>query len=519
MKNNAKNVNNRSENEPKSQYRTPKGKIDTNTGNTDHTGNPDHIENMGNIEKIHNSENVSKISIIYVLIVFFVKSLSVISTNSIAFFAEFMDSVLDFFIVFITWISLKKANKKPDFKHMFGHYKINSFGGLIEALISILIYGIIAYNSLTTIFTISEYKVQKISDGIVSLIIVIILNLIVSTYLYKVGKESKNATVLAQLANFRGDLYRNLSVVIGLSFVNFGFYFLDPIIAFTFSVFAIIGSWNVLKYAFHELTDYNALEMNRIEDLKAQILSIRGIKRINAFSIRTMGNILDLDLKISLGSKETIYSLTNINSKISDLIKRNFPEYISNTIIQVESQESLYNNQNIINIIKDIGDHNNKCESIHGIILDILQDEVLIQFHVNVNAELTLYNAHLCVSDLENAILAEIKHFFPDKKISIISHIESSGVIERIHKHENQTQLNQKYIAMIKVELDKISQIKDYHHLNLLHEKDGIYITIHIKLDGKLKIKRVHDICEYLEAQIRFSIPDVQRCVIHPEPI
>jgi cation diffusion facilitator family transporter len=250
---------------------------------------------MDKEEEIRDQRLVSKITVFHVFIVFGIKAFTALFTKSLSFLTELSDSVLDFTAMAITLLALKESRKPADFKHLFGHYKVNSAAGLFQSLLIIGMYCYIFYTSVTTLlFDFQGYSTVNGLVGAGSLLAVLVIVFVDSTIIVRAGKKSNNPVIIAQGLNFKGDLYRNISFIIGLVVSSFGIFFLDPILAAIFSVLSIVKGIKVMKQSFDELIDSNVLTQDIIEEVENGIKKITGVDKLDDLLIKTAGNKMDI---------------------------------------------------------------------------------------------------------------------------------------------------------------------------------------------------------------------------------
>jgi divalent metal cation (Fe/Co/Zn/Cd) transporter len=347
------------------------------------------------------------------------------------------------------------------------------------------------------------------------------MNFIVTRYIIKVGKKTNSATIKAQGENFKGDFFRNIAIIIGLLFA---FYYpllaiLDPLFASIFSIIAIFGNLKVFKLGFNELMDYNTIDPEKIVELEQLIKKIEGIFDFRILAIRTAGNTIEANVAVSLNEKQSVYGISEMSQLIKNKIASFFPSYRSNCIIQVNpySTNSHEPYHDIVEKVLSVGKNFQNIKSIHSVTLDVLIDEILIQFHISVDPDLKLVDAHSIASELEEKIEQEIQNLVkkdfisPRIQIRVDSHIEPGVNAQRTHDHGNKGNLNDFYEEIIKNQIKTLPEIKGYHDISIMNEIDGIYLSLHIYLDGDLTVKETHRISENLEFYLKEKIPNLKR--------
>ena len=130
-------------------------------------------------------------------------AVAIFFTQSLSFTTELTDSILNFLIVMITYISLKEGRKPADFQHMFGHYKINSIAALFQSLLIIGLFADIFYESLVTLlFHLSTYQTINGLIGAASIGVISVIVFINSTIMLKLGQRSNNSLISLKVCIF-----------------------------------------------------------------------------------------------------------------------------------------------------------------------------------------------------------------------------------------------------------------------------------------------------------------------------
>jgi len=100
-------------------------------------------------------------------------------TKSLSFLVELSDSVIDLIAVSITFIALKESQKEPDYEHMYGHNKINSFAAFLQGLLILGLYGGLLYSAIKKLILKDEIVPENTLLGTGALVLVIILRIFV----------------------------------------------------------------------------------------------------------------------------------------------------------------------------------------------------------------------------------------------------------------------------------------------------------------------------------------------------
>ncbi len=479
---------------------------------------------MSSTLKIKEQKLVNGFSISLVILVFLIKIFVSFITDSLSFFAELSDSIIDFIAVLITFIALKEGRKDADFNHMFGHYKINSFAGLLQGLLIIGLYILVIVKSIEKLVSNNIETPRNNLWVALSLVLTLGFVFVVSWKILQIGKKYKNALIIAQGTNFRGDFYRNITVIIGLIVMNFGLPIIDVILAILFSLKSIFEGFKIIKQCFLELTDANIISQEKIEKVKEKIANIRGIKNLDSIKIKTTGNLLDILVSVTLNIQDSMFSANLVRQNINNIVKSNFPDFNCNTIIEIQSEKIEDEKKNIeylLEAVKLVGEESSKekFSNMHNITIDHFSDKILIQFHVNMDPNMNLEEGHKFVSNLEHLIELKVDEIFGEKKFSeVISHIEPREPSRIIHSHAILQTSPKNIIQKVQEIADAIEKIEKINDIRIQQEPEGIYLTILVQISGQAKIKEVHHLTEQASNFLFSSIKNLKRCHIHAEP-
>ena len=158
-----------------------------------------------------------------------------------------------------------------------------------------------------------------------------------------------------------------------------------------------------------------------------------------------------------------------------------------------------------------------EINNLHNISVDILRDKTMIQFHFDLPAETPLEAAHKIASAIEKRIQEE----FPielRRNLEVISHIEPGAIpYAKVHSHAVRP-ASHEIQAFIEMTLNNAPQIKRWDNLTILQEGNKTIISMRAYFERTMSILQVHLVTEEIESEIRKTIPNIKRCIIHSEP-
>ena len=158
-------------------------------------------------------------------------------SGSLSIISEAIHSLSDFIASIITYFSVIKSSEPADDDHPYGHGKYEDMAGFIEGFLIILAAIFIIFKATKKIISGMPAQTENLL-GITVMAIAVIMNFVVSSYIFKVAKSSDSISLYADGQHLRTDVYSSLGVLIGLFLIKItGYSVLDPIIAILVAVF------------------------------------------------------------------------------------------------------------------------------------------------------------------------------------------------------------------------------------------------------------------------------------------
>lgn len=237
--------------------------------------------------------------------------------NSLSMIADGGHSLFDGLSNIVGLIAIKIASKPPDAEHPYGHRKYETFATIGIAVL-ILITG----------FEIIESALRRLQDVIVPeittltfsiMIITLLINIFVSRYEYKKGKELKDEFLIADSYHTRSDIFISISVILGFIFIKLGYPVFDPIIAIVIAILIGKLGYEIIRESSRVLCDVSAIDPNEIKKIVMEVLGV-----VSCHRVRTRGsdNEIYMDLHICIDPKLSVEEGHNISHRVESLVKK-----------------------------------------------------------------------------------------------------------------------------------------------------------------------------------------------------
>ena len=149
--------------------------------------------------------------------------------------------------------------------------------------------------------------------------------------------------------------------------------------------------------------------------------------------------------------------------------------------------------------------------SAHGVRIYDVADNRLLELHVEVEDTLSVDEAHAIVSSFES----EIRSALPSIH-QVVSHIEPIGELEE--RQRGSPDEESMVLEILQGLQDHLGQECRFHQVEVHRAAGELFVTLHCTIDPNTAIVDAHTFTENVENELRSSIPQLSRVVIHVEP-
>lgn len=279
-------------------------------------------------------ENVALLSVVSNSVLVAFKVIVGILIGSVSVISEAIHSGMDLLAAIIAMVSVKKSNIPADDVHPFGHGKVESISGLVEALLIVVAAFWIIFEALKKIS--SSQAVESPGWGVAVMVASTVINFIVSQRLFKVGKEAESIALQADAWHLRTDVYTSAGVMLSLAIIwiaHFIFpkpniHWLDPAAAIFVAVFILRAAYHLTSQALRDLMDVKlpVEEEAMIRDIIASHKpAVHGFHQLRT---RRAGNFRFIEFHIKVGPKMTVEASHNITKEMKQSIREKFSDCV-----------------------------------------------------------------------------------------------------------------------------------------------------------------------------------------------
>lgn len=245
-------------------------------------------------------------------------------SGSYALVSEGAHTLSDIATSVIAFIGFKIGQKPADDDHPIGHGRAEAISGLVI----VLFLAMVAYEIITgAVDKIIHPELITVPDTFAALMAVfgIFVNLIISEYIIRIGKQIKSPAIVADGKHQRTDIFSSVAILVGVVMSNIGFPILDPIIGLFIGVLIIITAFRIGRENLDNIMGKlpsNELE-NKVRRIANKTPDAQGAHNIK---VDYFGSYATVYLHIELDGDMTLNESHKIVHEVEKNILKKIPE-------------------------------------------------------------------------------------------------------------------------------------------------------------------------------------------------
>ncbi|TXT66456.1 MAG: conserved membrane protein of unknown function [Promethearchaeota archaeon] len=274
------------------------------------------------------------------LTLFIIKLLFGLITNSLALQADAFDNLTDIVIVIASLIGIIFVSKKPNEKFPYGYYRLENIISLVISIFIFFTAYTIIQESFSEIFRFFSGVIKPIFvSPFIFIVMVISLSISVATtvYLKLIGRRSQSEIIESETSEKLLDNFISSTVIIGFISAYYGIFILDSIFGLVIALFIIKGGYDIFLTSTKTLLDA-VIEFEKRTELVDLIENFPKVKNIDNIEIRAYGRYIFVEVDLKLSKDLTLSKIDLLKNKLSNKIKKNFPD-IFKIVITTRTQE------------------------------------------------------------------------------------------------------------------------------------------------------------------------------------
>ncbi|MDZ4170392.1 MAG: cation diffusion facilitator family transporter [Coriobacteriia bacterium] len=245
-------------------------------------------------------------------------------SGSAAMQADGFHSLFDGASNVIGLVGMAIAGRPADRDHPYGHDKFESYASAaIAGMLAFAAYriGSSALSQLSG--AVSPPQVDAVSFAV--MIATLAVNIGVSTWERRVGRELGSEILIADASHTRSDIFVSLGVILSLVMVKAGFPQADPVVALLVSAMIVYTAVAVFRQASATLSDSARIST---DEICACVLAVAGV--LGCHHIRTRGSesAVYVDLHVQVDETRSVADGHEIAENVERAIGAAFPQVV-----------------------------------------------------------------------------------------------------------------------------------------------------------------------------------------------
>ena len=252
--------------------------------------------------------------------------------GSVAVISEAIHSAMDLVASVIAFFAVRVSGRGADDRHPYGHGKFENVSGVVEALLIFVAAGWIIYEAINKLL--HPEAVQMPVWGVVVMFVSVVLNVVVSRKLFRVGRETDSVALQADAWHLRTDVYTSAGVMLALMVVLIGRAAAPQVdLSWVDPAAAIAVALLILKAAF-ELTWRSARDLLDVSLPQEDVAWIGGfvaqswpvVRSIHNLQTRKAGPYRFIDFHLVVEDSMSVAEAHALGDEIVEAIKERLPQ-------------------------------------------------------------------------------------------------------------------------------------------------------------------------------------------------
>ncbi len=174
--------------------------------------------------------------------------------GSVSVISEAVHSGIDLLAAIMALFAVRTSAQPPDRGHSFGHGKVESLAGFVEAVLIFLAAILIVNEAVQKLL--HGFELETVDLGIAVMVVSTIGNFVVAGLVMRVAKVTDSIALEADAWHHTTDVLTSLGVAAGLVVVRLtGLSVLDPLIAIAVALVICKAAWDITVHSLKDLLD------------------------------------------------------------------------------------------------------------------------------------------------------------------------------------------------------------------------------------------------------------------------
>ncbi len=430
-------------------------------------------------------------------------------SGSLGVLSDAAHSGLDLVGAGLTFVSVRVADKPADEDHPYGHAKVENLSAFVEVFLMLASSVWIGAEAIGRMVRHAD-PIRYPAWPMAVLALSVAVDLWRSRSLGRVAARTQSVALAADAAHFASDIWASAAVFLGLAltwaserFHLGALRYADSIAALLVSLMILAFAWNVGRRTVGTLVDATPRDTRR--RVLQEVRRVHGVLAVDQARMRSAGAAHFADLTLSMSRQLTFQRTEQLVQEATSAVRRVLPD--ADVVIRTVPRET--ETESIFDRVRAVALRNNVM--LHDVSVQTIGGGLRIEQHLEVNEKLPLKKAHNFVRRIED----EIRAALPQVQ-SVLTHIESEpATIEQPELQARDRSMEE----LLRHAAAPLPEILDVHDVVVSRVGERFLLSCHCAMPDELEMRRVHQVITALEDRFKSGCPEVDRVLIHPEPV
>ncbi len=282
-------------------------------------------------DREHAKATAAKLSVLSNAVLVLLKLAVGLAAGSVSVISEAIHSAVDLLAAVIAWFAVRTSGRPADQDHHFGHGKVENISGVTEALLIFAAAGWIIFEALQKLR--DQGTLEHTGWGVAVMLLSATVNMLVSTRLFKVGKQTDSVALQADAWHLRTDVYTSIGVMAGLGTIWLGglFYpglnlnWVDPLAAIAVSLLIIKAAYDLTIQSARDLLDSSISIEEQALIREHAIAFAPAVRSVHRLRTRKSGPYRFVDFHLAVDADITVRQSHELAEAIAEAIERHHP--------------------------------------------------------------------------------------------------------------------------------------------------------------------------------------------------
>lgn len=183
-------------------------------------------------------------------------------TDAVTAFSDTAESIVHVLAVGFVLYGYYLSKKPADDDHLYGHERIEFLSIGIEGVVIILAAFTILFLAVQNLIT--GHEINELGLGMILMAIAAIINLILGSYVLKVGREENNMMAVSNGKHVLTDVWTSGGVILTLFLISVtGWVILDTVVSLAIAGYIFFEGFKLVRYSINGIMDARDPEVHK----------------------------------------------------------------------------------------------------------------------------------------------------------------------------------------------------------------------------------------------------------------